>query len=148
MSELAYRGYNVAIPEIDKGDDVFVVNDETGSMWRIQVKTSKPKTQQTSLRFQYRVRDSAIQRATTPELYFVFVMRTKDRWRFLVIERAVLRNYVIAHKLGSPNGEHRQIVVVVHENNTVTCNKIDVTHHMEEWTTWPLLTEATDEDET
>jgi hypothetical protein len=32
MSEFCYRGYNAATPEIDKGDDVFVVNDATGAM--------------------------------------------------------------------------------------------------------------------
>jgi hypothetical protein len=41
MSELTLRGYNVAMPEIDKGDDVFAVKDATGAMWRLQVKTSQ-----------------------------------------------------------------------------------------------------------
>ena len=27
MSELCFRGYNVAMPEIDIGDDIFVVTD-------------------------------------------------------------------------------------------------------------------------
>jgi hypothetical protein len=40
MAELAFRGYNVAIPEIDVGDDVFVVNQGTGFLSRIQVKTA------------------------------------------------------------------------------------------------------------
>jgi hypothetical protein len=43
MAELALRGYNVAIQEIDIGDDVFVLNDSTKQAVRIQVKTRKGK---------------------------------------------------------------------------------------------------------
>ena len=40
MAELLWRGLNVAFPEVDVGDDVFVVKDETGELWRVQVKTA------------------------------------------------------------------------------------------------------------
>jgi len=53
MSELALRGYNVAIPQIDVGDDVFVVNDETGVMSRLQVKTSSRTRQKQSTKYQF-----------------------------------------------------------------------------------------------
>jgi hypothetical protein len=43
MSELSRRGYNVAIPEIDIGDDVFALNDATSQLSRIQVKTATGK---------------------------------------------------------------------------------------------------------
>lgn len=32
MSEFLLRGWNVAIPEIDIGDDIFVVQDESGTL--------------------------------------------------------------------------------------------------------------------
>ncbi len=34
------RGWNVAIPEVDRGDDIFVVKDDDGDMKRVQVKTA------------------------------------------------------------------------------------------------------------
>jgi len=40
MSEFLARGYNVAVPEVDRGDDLFVVQDESGDFDRIQVKTA------------------------------------------------------------------------------------------------------------
>lgn len=40
MSEFLYRGSNVAVPAVDIGDDVYVVEDRMGAMWRLQVKTS------------------------------------------------------------------------------------------------------------
>lgn len=39
MAECLMRGFNVAIPEVDIGDDLFVVNDQSGNYRRIQVKT-------------------------------------------------------------------------------------------------------------
>ena len=39
MAELLWRGWNVALPEVDVGDDVLVVKDDSGDLWRIQVKT-------------------------------------------------------------------------------------------------------------
>ncbi len=43
MSEFLMLGYNVAIPEVDRGDDIFVVRDSDGNLGRIQVKTAKAK---------------------------------------------------------------------------------------------------------
>ena len=43
MSEFLLRGYNVAVPEVDIGDDIFVVHDAAGELWRIQVKTANAK---------------------------------------------------------------------------------------------------------
>ncbi len=40
MAEFLMRGWNVAIPEVDTGDDIFVVQDENGTLRRVQVKTS------------------------------------------------------------------------------------------------------------
>jgi hypothetical protein len=40
MSEFLTCGWNVAIPEVDVGDDIFVVQDDNGTLRRVQVKTS------------------------------------------------------------------------------------------------------------
>lgn len=39
MSQLLARGWNTAIPEVDVGDDIFVVRDRRGEFIRVQVKT-------------------------------------------------------------------------------------------------------------
>src|SRR5665647_2976254 len=107
MGELCLRGYNVSMPEIDKGDDVFVVKDESGAMWRLQVKTSLGTANNNSRRYQFRIRNSAIQTPQSPELHFVFVMRKGIRtWRYLVMDRAVLRNYVNNQNMGSVSYTH------------------------------------------
>lgn len=110
MSELALRGYNVALPTIDKGDDVFVVNDHTRQLWRIQVKTA---TMQRQNFYQVVILERQIRRAvkhssdTDTDLHFVFAIRreeqsreqetSRDRcehWRFVVLTREQLEQYI------------------------------------------------------
>jgi hypothetical protein len=139
MGELCLRGYNVAMPEIDKGDDVFVVRDDSGAMWRLQVKTSLGRKQKTSRAFGFRVKESAIITPQTPELHFVFVMRKNKSWRFLIIDRPILRNYVRRNHIGTLNKEYRQINIVFHDDETVVCLGLDLATHLADWATWPKI---------
>lgn len=139
MGELALRGYNTAMPEIDKGDDVFVVRDDSGAMWRLQVKTSREKRQQKSSRYAFRLREIYIQRPQTPDLHFIFVMRKENLWRFLVMDRAVLRNYVQNNRIGTLQGDYRQIDIVLHDDGRAICSGVEWGNHLEDWVTWPEL---------
>ena len=141
MSELSLRGYNVAIPQIDKGDDVFAVNDATGAMWRVQVKTSQGRKQKKSDAYHFRIRQSAIATPSTPELHFVFACRGVDVWRFVVVPRAVLANYVTGQKVGTagPKGTYRNFTVVLHHTGKVVCSKVVFTHHLNDWISWPAI---------
>ena len=140
MAELALRGYNIATPEIDTGDDVFTVNDVTGAMWRLQVKTSNGRFRARTEQFSFRIRETAIQNPQTPELYFIFVLRREiGTWSFVVIERPVLRNY--AHNgLGTLHNGYRNINMSF-QRATQRLNgaQHDLTHHMNDWGTWPIL---------
>lgn len=141
MSEFAVRGYNVAMPAVDKGDDVFVVNHVTGAMWRIQVKTSLGSPRGTSTYYQFRVRETAIHPPTAPASHFVFVLRVDDRWRFVVIATNVLHNYTIGQQqqVGTPAGENRQFTFIRNKAGTVTCSSVSFDHHLEDWAVWPPL---------
>ena len=140
MGELCLRGYNVAMPEIDKGDDIFVVKDEGGAMWRLQIKTSLGTANKNSRRYQYRIRKSAIQTPQTPELHFIFVMREGSRtWRYLVMDRAVLRNYVNNQDMGSSGAAYHQLYMTLGNDGTVVCSGINLSGHLEDWATWPAL---------
>lgn len=39
MSELLLRGWNVAVPVVDVGDDVFMIDDNDKTTFRLQVKS-------------------------------------------------------------------------------------------------------------
>ena len=120
-----------------KGEDIFVVNDETGAMWRLQVKTSSGRQQSNSWRYQFRIRETAIQTPLTPDLHFVFAMRRPNGWRFMILSRDVLRNYVASKNLGVLNKGYRQIAVTLDDEGTAICSKQDFSTHLENWHTWP-----------
>ena len=141
MGELALRGYNVAIPEIDTGDDVFAFDDGRGVLWRVQVKAATPTAQKTSRRYQFRCGESAIATPVVPDLTFVLALRDPPGWRFLVLARNLLRNYVVAHGLGSLStaGDYRQLSVTLHDDGRAVCSGVDLSHHVEDFAVWPPI---------
>ncbi|MDP1926948.1 MAG: hypothetical protein Q8K62_00390 [Thiobacillus sp.] len=144
MSELAFRGYNVATPEIDIGDDVFAVNDDTGALYRVQVKTATATIQRKSKRCQFSLRLDQIRRPQTPELHYVFASRFNDRWNYVVISRAVLE-HLQAGGLGSvaAGANGRQTVTIgitFFDDGTVMGGKEnDLKRYLNNWDTWPIL---------
>jgi hypothetical protein len=92
MAEFLLRGYNVAIPEVDVGDDIFVVDDRIGDLSRIQVKTA------TTLRgasygrasAQFKLSRRQLENARPVDLTYVFVLRRFGAWSFYVVSRAAL----------------------------------------------------------
>ena len=140
MSEFALRGYNVAIPEIDKGDDVFVVRHDTGKMWRMQVKTSRPSQRKANVYYSFRVKESAIHAPTAVADFFIFVMRQNNRWRFCIIATSVLSNYVAGHAMGTKYQDSRNFNFIFNPAaNTFTCSGENLTHHFEHWAVWPII---------
>lgn len=92
MAQFLHRGYNAAIPEVDRGDDIFVVKDENGDLTRIQVKAANGRG---VLRWyaQYKIPFQQLQKAHTPELHYVFAIHHDGGWKdFLVISRKDLNN--------------------------------------------------------
>lgn len=147
MGELAWRGYNVALPEIDIGDDIYSVNDKTGAMLRIQVKTSKrnPKKRSKTVKYSFQIRCSAIKTPQNPELHFVFACRVENGFRFLVMSRDVLRNYVNVHNAGSPGEkekDRRRFDIDIQEDGTAQCSRLDWASHLEDWSAWPYVDQA------
>lgn len=84
MSEFLYRGYNVAVPAVDIGDDVYVVEDRQGTMWRLQVKTSDQPESDLGV---YQLSRRQLREVKRNELFFMFMRRWAGRWRFVLIHR-------------------------------------------------------------
>jgi hypothetical protein len=87
MSEFLYRGYNVAVPAVDIGDDVYIVEDSDGTMWRLQVKTSDQPEAKIAT---YQLSRSQLREPKENELFFMFMIRWDSRWRFVLIRRKKL----------------------------------------------------------
>src|SRR5262249_43961888 len=84
MAKFLIRGYNVAIPEVDVGDDVFVVRDADGDLTRIQVKAGngQGETRYSAL---FNASLAQLARRRDPPLYYVFTVRREGRWSDFVI---------------------------------------------------------------
>lgn len=100
------RGFNVAIPEVDIGDDLFVVNDQSGNYRRIQVKTvtAAPRTRTASPDYsaRFQVPLAQLRQVFTPDLVYVFAVRLPSGWGpFLVIPRDTLLSLYATAGMGS-----------------------------------------------
>ncbi len=94
MSELLLRGWNVAVPVVDVGDDVFVIDDRDKATRRVQVKTAEPANANDPalpsagpLRFVFSLSRKQLRFPHEIELFYMLMMRIATRWRFLVIPR-------------------------------------------------------------
>ncbi len=84
MAEFLLRGYNVAMPEVDVGDDIFVVHDHEGTLWRIQVKTAVGKLRDYGFSGKFAVGLEQLKTVKQPDLIYVFALRAADQWDFVV----------------------------------------------------------------
>jgi hypothetical protein len=87
MSEFLMRGWNVATPEVDIGDDIFVVKDEDGTLRKIQVKTSSKTERQTSFSGQFLIPIKQLKNISSILIHYVFIVRFEDSWSKPIIIR-------------------------------------------------------------
>lgn len=98
MSEFLLRGWNVAIPFVDVGDDVLVVEDEEATVHRVQVKTADGAEERDyegvlwRKMVRYTLSRAQLAKDKQVELFFMFVVRWDDRWRFILLRRDVLQD--------------------------------------------------------
>jgi hypothetical protein len=101
MAEYLLRGYNVAMPEVDEGDDIFVVHDGIGRLWRVQVKTAIGQPTRVGHRGKFAVGRKQLAKLKEPDLWYVFACRREAGWEFTVVPREVLHAEHIRHGAGS-----------------------------------------------
>lgn len=90
MSELLLRGWNVAVPVVDVGDDVFVIDDEDKTTYRVQAKSTWADDDTGRITARFKLKRSQLRAAQPIELFYILLVRHASVWRFLVIPRTVL----------------------------------------------------------
>lgn len=141
MSEFLFRGYNVAVPEVDRGDDLFVVEDASGSLSRIQVKAATGKSYRRGGGYSAKVKVGLKQLTTpqTPALTYVFVLRCGDRWcDFVVLPQTDLDALRSNQNVGTVAGKSLILTVSV-TSNAVSCSKQDLTKYRNNFSSWPTI---------
>jgi hypothetical protein len=143
MSEFLIRGYNVAVPEVDRGDDLFVVEDTTGNFYRIQVKTATGRPlSQDGYSAQFNIPYLQLQQPQTPDLYYVLLVRYGDRWRdFVVIERNRLWSEHENNGVGTVSGRAKQLLKLhfSFRNDVLTCGGRNFEGFRADFSQWPEL---------
>lgn len=94
MAEILARGWNVAIPEVDTGDDVFVAQDDGTRLTRVQVKTTVATLENGGWRAKTIMLPSKqfMREDEEVPLTYAFAVRIDGRWEFIVVARDTLRD--------------------------------------------------------
>ncbi|HVI01204.1 MAG TPA: hypothetical protein VM869_20950 [Enhygromyxa sp.] len=106
MSELLLRGWNVAVPVVDVGDDVFVIDDNDKTTRRVQVKSSLigPNDKTGRLEASFTLSRAQLRSTHATPLIYMLLARERTKWRRFVIPRDHLlelhNSYVQAPKSG------------------------------------------------
>jgi hypothetical protein len=112
MSEFLLRGYNVAVPAVDVGDDIFVVDDREGLLSLVQVKSSdgrqiEARDEQGRLfkkTVQYNLSRRQLATGKRSQLFFMFLVRWQHYWRFVLIARTELHRLRAEHLESARSG--------------------------------------------
>lgn len=140
MAEFLVRGYNVAVPEVDIGDDIFVVRDIDGLHSRIQVKTTNATPTQDGYSARYTLKLSQLENPSTPDTWYVFVNRLQDEWEsFLVISRQELYDLYEIHDIGSVNRNKVLSLYVSYTKDGVICSGQNLIQYLNNWNSWMLI---------
>lgn len=139
MAEYLARGYNVAIPEVDIGDDIFVVRDEIGEFSRIQVKSATARNRTGGFTAQFSVLFRQLETPLIPDLYYVFTARRNERWEeFLILGRRELYDHHINNNVGTRT-KQSVIVRLSFSNVDVICQKQSFQVYRNNWSNWPTV---------
>lgn len=139
MAELLWRGWNVSLPEVDVGEDIFVVKDEGGEFFRVQVKTATARLQWDGHSAQFSVSLKQLKKPRIPDLVYVFVIRSATAWEpFIIIDRETLWNEHNDHGIG--NVSHGNLILRFNvQDSHLRCSDRDFLPYRNDWSKWPVI---------
>ena len=139
MSEFLLRGWNVAIPEIDIGDDIFVVQDESGTLRRVQVKTSTSTNRRNSFSGRFKIPLKQLRNLVEVPVHYAFIVRHLDSWtKPIIIRQDDLLNLFETDNIGSVHGEMLNLYFSYFDEK-IECSKIDLTQYVADFTDFPII---------
>jgi hypothetical protein len=145
-AELLLRQVNVAIPEVDEGEDVFAFLSGEPDVTRIQVKTANAQPLKEEGRYAARlsVPLAQLRNRTRAKLYYVFAVRLEETWTdFLIISRLELDDLSANEGVGYVN--HKAGELQLHLSfaaTTLTCSDQDLQPYRYAWHRLPVLNNA------
>lgn len=139
MSEFLVRGWNVAIPEVDIGDDIFVVKDDNGTLRRVQVKTSIATQRRNGISGQFNLSLRQLRLAANILIHYVFIIRHEGRWLPpLIIRQDYLLNHIENEGVGSVFGDKITLYVSL-QNGNASCSSADFSGYLNDYADFPII---------
>ena len=138
MSEFLMRGWNVAIPEVDIGDDIFVVQDENGILSRIQVKTSTSTARHSGFSAQFNVPLSQLTNISIIPVHYVFIIRHNDNWTKPLIIRQDYLLDLFKNGIGSKHGG-RLVLYFSYKPKKIECSGFDLSKYVSDYSDFPMI---------
>jgi hypothetical protein len=139
MSEFLMLGWNVAIPEVDIGDDIFVVQDDNGTLRRVQVKTSTSTSRKDSFSGQFNVSVKNLQNISNIPVHYVFIVRHNDEWSKPVIIR---QDYLLNHFENENVGSESKGNITFYfsfSKGCAACSGRDFSKYIKDFTDFPKI---------
>lgn len=139
MAEFLLRGWNVAIPEVDIGDDIFVVQDSNGTLKRVQVKTASARKQKSGFSARFLVPKAQLAKIAQPLINYVFLARNGDEWmKPLIIPQDILKDYIENKGVGAASSRFVNLYFSF-KGEHVTCSKLDFSSYVRDYSGFPLI---------
>ena len=133
------RGWNVATPRVDIGDDLLVIDDRKGTFSRIQVKTAQALEQKESFSARFKLPMKQLQNSYDPELYYIFMVYRNNDWHSkLIIPREVLLDYHLNKKIGSLANDNL-VIYFSFQNGKTLWSKVDITEFYNNFDDFPII---------
>jgi hypothetical protein len=142
MAEFLIRGYNTATPEVDRGDDIFVVEEGGGKLSRIQVKAANARDGQNGVyQAQFKLKFEQLRKPVRPDTFYVFAMRREGRWEdFVVLGRKQLFKLHQTFRLGLPLDEGRNLLFTFKLSpGDIRCGEQSLQPYRNDWSHWPPI---------
>ena len=139
MSEFLLRGWNVAIPEVDIGDDIFVVQDDNGTLQRVQVKTSASKPTKNGYRAQFSLPIRQLRNISNILVHYVFIVRHSGAWSApIIIRQDYLLDLYENEQLGSRYKDNLNLHFS-YSATGINCSKVDLTAFLSDFSDFPVV---------
>jgi hypothetical protein len=139
MSEFLVRGWNIAVPEVDVGDDILVLKDSDGILRRVQVKTAQAVIRAQSYSAQFSIPIKQLETSISPELTYVLVIRKGHLWSNLLILRR--ETLLIEHEqfqVGTVLKDNL-ILYIAFQETKITCSKRDFSAFDRHFEDFPII---------
>lgn len=139
MSEFLMRGWNVAIPEVDIGDDIFVVQDDIGTLRKVQVKTSMAVESRKGFSAQFNLSLKNLKNISNIPVHYLFIVRNQDVWtKPLIIRQDYLLDQFQTNNIGSKHKDNL-VLYFSYSKDKVNCSKQDFTEYICDYTDFPKI---------